>query len=226
MVFNLISMRLLFIIFLIYPVNLRASESRIYLNTVSTSGHLQIKDWKSLRDARVVKQNLDYSCGAASMATLLNEFYGENLSEIELLLAMDKGDMRASFADMEAALPQFGYRALAYAANYEQLTRLRIPVIVFLKHRRNEHFSVVRGINESTVWLADSSLGNRSYSRAQFLEMWETRSEEDENAELKGRMLAIVPLQPESAIQSNFFTRDPHRQTAQALRLLSIRLQP
>ena len=189
--------------------------------------HIQIpiQSWKALRDARVVKQDLDYSCSAASLATLLNEFYGQSLTEEALLKAMDKGDLRASFEDMQRALPQFGFKAQGFAASYEQLMRLKAPVIVYLKHRKDDHFSVLRGIDENTVWLADPSLGNRTYSREQFLDMWQTRSDKS-NAELAGKFLAVLPLQ--SGIQSadDFFTKAPQRQSAQATQQMSFRYMP
>ena len=40
--------------------------------TPTLAGTVAVESWKTLRDRRVVKQDLDYSCGAASLATLLN----------------------------------------------------------------------------------------------------------------------------------------------------------
>lgn len=48
-----------------------------------------------------------------------------------------------------------------------------MPVVVYIKVRKDDHFNVLRGISGNTVWLADPSLGNRTYSRAQFLEKTE-----------------------------------------------------
>lgn len=195
------------------------------LSTHSAHGVVPVRSWKTLRDARVVKQDLDYSCSAASLATLLNEFYGQSLTEETLLKAMDKGDMRASFEDMQRALPQFGFKAQGFAASYEQLMKLKAPVVVYLKHRKDDHFSVLRGIDQNTVWLADPSLGNRTYSRAQFLDMWETRSDKDDAA-LAGKFLAVLPLQSDRQAVSDFFTKTPQRQSAQAVQQLSFRGSP
>lgn len=139
---------------------------------------------------------------------------------------MDKGDLRASFGDMQRALPQFGVKAQGYAATYEQLTKLKAPVVVYLTHREDDHFSVVRGIDKNTVWLADPSLGKRTYSPEQFLEMWETRKGEKANADLKGKFLAVLPAKADIAAQGNFFTRTPARQTAQDVEQLAIRHVP
>ena len=44
--------------------------------TPSLHGTLPIKSWKSLRDAHIVKQDKDFSCGSAILTNLLNKFYG------------------------------------------------------------------------------------------------------------------------------------------------------
>lgn len=183
--------------------------------THSTRGTVSIKSWKSMRDTGVVKQDLDHSCGAASLATLLNSYYDQNLTEEALLKAMDKGDGRASFDDMARALPQFGFRAQGFAASWEQLVRLRMPVILYVKHRKDDHFTVLRGISGDTVWLADPSLGNRTYSRAQFLSIWQTRT--GVNDGLAGKFLAVLPAGTPSPSMDDFFTRAPVRQSAPAL---------
>jgi len=195
----------------------------IWLQTHSTAGRIPIKSWKTLRDARIVKQDLDYSCGAASLATLLNEYYGVSITEAALLQAMDKGDLRASFEDMALALAQFGFKAQGFAASWEQLTQLRMPVVVYLKHRKNDHFSVLRGIDENTVWLADPSLGNRTYSRAQFLEMWQTRAGEDERPDLQGKFLAVLPDGADTQVTTDFFSKKPRRQSVAGVASLVFR---
>ena len=197
---------------LLVSFSVRASDAA-YVNSYNLRGSIPINSWKTMRDTEIVKQDLDYSCGAASLATVLNEYYGLSVTEEEILKIMDKEDMRASFDDMANALKELGFRGVGYAASFEQLTKLKIPVIVYTKHRRDDHFSVLRRINSDTVWLADPSQGNRTYSRYQFLEMWETR----EDSELKGKILAIIPLDQEVQSVSDFFTSQPRRQTAQAV---------
>lgn len=220
------AVRFLLALVLTLPSFVAHASGAAIMITETLSGHVPVKTWKNMRDVRVVKQDKDFSCGSASLATLLNEFYGQSVTEEALLKAMDKGDLRASFDDMQRALPQFGFKAQGYAATYEQLTKLKAPVVVYLKHRKDDHFSVLRGIDANTVWLADPSLGNRTYSREQFLEMWETRGNDHDNAEFKGKFLAVLPNKAEITAQSSFFTKTPIRQTAQATQQLAIRHVP
>ncbi|MDO4683016.1 MAG: C39 family peptidase [Lautropia sp.] len=210
----------------------------VLLATHSIAGQVPVKSWKTLRDQKIVKQDQDFSCGAASLATLLNQFYGQNTTEEAILKAMAKEDGMASFEDMARVMPGFGFRAQGFAASWEQLTRLKIPVVVYVKHRKDDHFSVLRGIDANTVWLADPSLGNRTYSRAQFLEMWQTREDKKAPA-LAGKFLAILPAQHEREegttkasaqkagksikIAQGYFSKAPRRQSGIAVEQLSVR---
>jgi predicted double-glycine peptidase len=199
-------------------------EDGVMIFTHSINGRVPVKSWKTLRDGRIIKQNLDFSCGAASLATLLASYYGQDITETALLIAMDKGNGRASFDDMARGLTQFGFRAQGFAASWEQLTRLKMPVVVYVKHDKDDHFTVLRGINNKMVWLADPSVGNRTYSREQFLAMWQTRVGADDG--LAGKFLAILPANPNITSLNDFFTKAPRRQSANAKTQLASRVQP
>jgi predicted double-glycine peptidase len=174
-------------------------------STLSANGEIAVKSWKSLRDANIVKQNFDYSCGAASLATVLNKFYGLQLTERQILSDMRKPDLMANFEDMARVSDFYGFNAGGIALNYEQLTKLTVPVVVYLRHHREDHFSVLRGISNTHVQLADPSWGNRIFSKQQFLKMWETRNDE----KLKGKILLVLPKPPQAVIQHKDFFRPP-----------------
>ena len=162
-----------------------------------------IRSWKDLRDESIIKQNWDYSCGSAATSTILNSFYGENLSEGDILTEVIKlgGDGTASFYDLRQAVKKFGYKGIGISLGFEKLKFLTIPVIVYLNYKDNDHFSVIRGVSEEgIVWLADSSWGNRKLSEYQFKKMWEV-SDND----LKGKALLIIPEDRTKADISNDF---------------------
>lgn len=180
-------------------------------------GKTRVQSWKARRDLGIVKQNLDFSCGAASIATLLNNFYGQQLTEQEILVRMNKTELRASFDDMQQVMPQLGFEAKGYALPFEQLAQLKIPVIVYLKYRKNDHFSVLRGINGDTVLLADPSLGNMSLSREQFLAAWKMR-----DGKMEGKILAVLPKNADATKNTDFFIWQPERQTRLATQQLRV----
>jgi len=56
--------------------------------------------------------------------------------------------------------------------------------------------------------------------------MWETRKDDQANSNLKGKILAVLSNKEEITAQDGFFTKDPKRQTAQAVGLLASRYLP
>ncbi len=197
----------------VVSLSYRLNAAPMFNDNPVAYGKIKVQSWKERRDFNIVKQDLDFSCGAASVATLLNNFYGQTLTEEEVLKKLDKEQMRASFEDMRRIMPDLGFEAKGYALSFEQLAQLKIPVIVYLKYRKDDHFSVLRGIDGNTVLLADPSLGHVSMSRAQFLDAWQTRE-----GNLAGKILAVVPKKAETISNKLFFTHHPKRQTEFAVR--------
>ena len=132
----------------------------------------------------------------------MNGFYGMAVTEAELLSTMDN-DGTASFQDLADVVQNYGLKGIGIALNFEQLRQLKVPAIAYLKYRDDDHFSVVRGIAaDGSVILGDPSWGNRRLTKHQFLEMWETRSNEN----LKGKVLLILPDGTDiAAVDRSFF---------------------
>ena len=76
-------------------------------------------------------------------------------------------------------------------------------------------------MDDDTVWLADSSLGNRTFSKHQFMDMWDTRK-----TELNGKLFAILPADEDVKMDNEFFVRRPRRSTAEAVQLQAFRNRP
>ena len=137
---------------------------------------------KELRDRYVVKQQEDYSCGAAALATLLRYYYGEDTSEIEILellkqqISAEKWPMKSvqgfSLLDLKKVVLTKGFRAAGFELTMAQLGKLTAPVIVFIEPLGYKHFAVLRGVDRGRVYLADPSRGNLRMSVHRFLEEW------------------------------------------------------
>lgn len=155
-------------------------------------------NWIDIRDSHIVKQSLDYSCGAASLATVLNEFYGLSVTEADVFNRLDYQEA-LSFSDIEKVSEDFGFKAGGLRLDFEKLLELQIPAIAYLDYRGQDHFTVITGISrDGIVSVADPSWGNRRFRRAQFEEMWLSAG---------GRILLIVPNDlNEQTANHNFFS--------------------
>jgi hypothetical protein len=140
--------------------------------------------WRALRDAGVVKQASDFSCGLAALATYFTTYLNDPLSEAALLrlleaqgddwgLPADWREQGVSYAILIALATHLGVQGVGLAVTPERLLSLQVPAIVRLHPEGGAHFSVLRGIDPAgRVQLADPRWGNRQLSRAQFLDLW------------------------------------------------------
>jgi hypothetical protein len=141
-----------------------------------------IGSWRELRDRNVVRQQLDYSCGAAALATLIRYYFGDDVSE-ERILADILGSMTAeevvdretnglSLLDLRLQAERMGYQAVGVQLNLSALPRLTGPVIVHLEGNDYRHFAVLKGVRGDRIFLADPSLGNVRRSVDRFATEW------------------------------------------------------
>ena len=130
---------------------------------------------------RIVKQNYDYSCGSAALATLLKFHLGENFTEQQVIQGLLRhGDVRRiqerrafSLLDMKKFVAALGYEANGYKAELSDLASSEYwPCIVPIKFFGYRHFVVVKGIHKGHVFVADPWRGHSSYTTAQFEEIW------------------------------------------------------
>lgn len=138
---------------------------------------------KDLRDKYVVKQRLDYSCGAAALATLLRYYFDQPTSEAEILrllvarLSVDERRLREtrgfSLLDLKYAANMLGYQAAGFKLTVDDLAKLAAPVIVFIQPLDYKHFAVLRGVSGGRVFLADPARGNIRMTIGRFVTEWE-----------------------------------------------------
>lgn len=156
----------------------------------------RFQDWLQLRDDGVVRQQRDFSCGLAALATLLELQFGLAVSEqslLEELLLIDERDVAnagVSFAALVALANQRSIHGFGVSVNYTTLRKLRQPAIVALSVNGRDHFSVLKRIDETgNVWLADPSWGNRRLAEWQFAPMFLFPSDKGVGRNSGGRLL-------------------------------------
>lgn len=145
--------------------------------------------WQNIQKKNVVKQNVDYSCGSASLATILTYFYNQPTTESQVIKDLALNKQMASFQDLANVSEKYGFSGKGIATNYDSLKKIKIPAIVYLNHNRTDHFSVLRAIDHTHVYLADPSWGNRTLTRKQFEKIWNTRND----SQYQGKVLLILP---------------------------------
>ncbi len=154
---------------------------------------LEVRSWMSIRSQGVVLQELDMSCGAASIAMVLDRLYGQRISEEKVLEVMETGPLAATVSEMVKAIDALGYQGKAVALDFATLATIKTPVILFIRSSLSKldigHFVVLERVTEDGVVYRDPTFGNRVIDVSTFRSYWETR----EDPRLPGLAIAILP---------------------------------
>lgn len=162
----------------------RASDVRF--GGVLPNGALYVHPVLSMQEARytnMVRQQTDYSCGAAALATILRYAYHLDVDEAVVIQGMlglaDEALVKQrgfSLLDLKHYVEALGMRGRGYRVDEARLRSLRVPGIVLMEVRGFRHFVVLKQVHDDIVELADPMLGNRSVPLSQFLQAWPSRA--------------------------------------------------
>ena len=163
-----------------------AVAAEIGFSGVLPNGAIYRAPVESMREARfrhLVRQHTDYSCGAASLATLLRFAYGLDADETTVIEGMMRvadpvvvQERGFSLLDIKRYVESLGMRGRGYRIDESRLRSLRVPGIVLMDVRGFRHFVVLKQVVGDQVELGDPILGNRSIPMGEFLESWPSRA--------------------------------------------------
>jgi predicted double-glycine peptidase len=141
---------------------------------------LSVMSWRDIPFRTVVRQQYDFSCGSAAVATLLRFHYGQSdVHEAEVFRAMyDHGDQARirqvgfSMLDMRDYLNSQGFQTDGLRLSLDRLQALNEPTIALITRNGYRHFIVIKGISTTSVLVGDPTFGLQTYSRHDFEAMW------------------------------------------------------
>ncbi|WP_199031523.1 MULTISPECIES: C39 family peptidase [Ralstonia] len=138
-----------------------------------------VRSMAELRYRSVMRQQQDFSCGAAAVGTLLRYAYGMDIEEKRVIADMMKvsdpkqvAEQGFSMLDMRNYVQTLGFRGRGYRVDMTALRDLAIPVIVLLNLNGYQHFVVVKRAAQGRVFIADPALGNRIMQEWEFAPAW------------------------------------------------------
>lgn len=135
---------------------------------------------EAMRFQYTYEQGFDTSCGIAVTATLLNTYWGLNVSEKELIEKfitpkIEKKDYSVTMADIAGIVKFYNLASKAYAMN---LTQLRdaikkgfAPIIIHYE-KPVKHFVLLLGFDNDWIIIADPARGLEAISEATFMERY------------------------------------------------------
>ncbi|WP_089849524.1 C39 family peptidase [Halomonas saccharevitans] len=135
---------------------------------------LQEKGWD-----RVIRQEYDFSCGSAAVATLLTYHYQRDTTEAEVFETMIRaGDAEKiqrhgfSMLDMKGYLDGRGLNADGFRISLDDFIRIGVPAITMVNTGGYKHFVVVKGIDADNILVGDPAAGTLVVPREHFENLW------------------------------------------------------
>ncbi|WP_432261547.1 C39 family peptidase [Cupriavidus sp. TMH.W2] len=158
-----------------------AADTPLY-GPVGEPYNLRVTSVREARFKSTIRQQFDFSCGSAAVATLLTYQYGHPINEAAVFQSMylngDQQKIRAegfSLLDMKRFLTALGYEADGFELPLSKLEETQVPAIVLIVENGYHHFVVVKGVKGDRVLVGDPARGTRAMSRAQFEKIWDSQ---------------------------------------------------
>jgi predicted double-glycine peptidase len=134
---------------------------------------------KEKRWTHVVRQQYDFSCGSAAVATLLTYHYETPIDEAvvfeEMFVRGDQSKIRTegfSMLDIKQFLDRRGLNSDGIRMSLDKLAEIGVPAIVLINTGGYRHFVVIKGIEADRILVADSAFGTTIWPRDRFEAAW------------------------------------------------------
>jgi len=138
-----------------------------------------IRSIKEARFHRVVKQEHDFSCGSAALATLLSFHYDQPIGEAAIFTEMYKvGDQERiqkygfSLLDMKQYLATHNLRSDGFKVELQRFAEIGVPAITLIETSGYKHFVVVKGVKGDRILVGDPARGTRTIPTDKFASLW------------------------------------------------------
>ena len=150
-----------------------------YISTPNVNLRVPVTSYHEARFLSTVKQERDFSCGSAAVATLLTYHYEHPVSEHDVFDYMyrhgDKEQIKRygfSLLDMKQYLESRGFPADGFRLPLDELAKIGVPAITLINDDGYNHFVVIKGVDKHYVLLGDPAKGTRAMARSRFAKIW------------------------------------------------------
>ncbi|MBL4619465.1 MAG: C39 family peptidase [Marinicaulis sp.] len=157
-----------------------ASADGLFIGSGGITANVKVTSMAERKFETVVRQQFDFSCGSAALATLLTFHYDHDVSETSAFQAMwDVGDqdriseLGFSLLEMKQYLEENDMIADGFRLTLDRIQEIGVPGIALIEVKGYKHFVVIKGITDKTVLIGDPSAGVHARTRKEFEKLWD-----------------------------------------------------
>ena len=161
--------------------------SLILASCVSSPAVNEVRSWEDMLEGNVVMQRKDFSCGAAALATMLNYYFGQEVSEQAIIDSIIAKSSEAeieilktegfSFTQLRDEAVRRGFETEIDTFPLDRIHKFPIPMIVYVEKHGFKHFAVLKGVRNGEAFLADPSRGNLQLHFDEFVKEWKNSAD-------------------------------------------------
>jgi len=161
-----------------------SNAGSLNFNGIAGAGNydVPVTSFLERRFKTVYKQQYDFSCGSATLASLLTYHYDDTVDEQSVFIDMyQNGDRQKiqkqgfSLLDIKLYLERRGYRSDGFKIKLDQLVTANVPAITIVNNNGYMHFVIIKGVSDQEVLVGDPAVGIKVIPRDEFEEMWGNR---------------------------------------------------
>lgn len=151
----------------------------LQLSGIGGSYAVKVTSLKEARYKATTRQQYDFSCGSAAVATLLTYHYAYPVTEQAVFEDMfSRGNQDKirkegfSLLDIKTYLARHQFQADGFALPLSKLVESGLPALVLIAEKGYHHFVVIKGMRDGRILIGDPSSGTRAVSREHFETIW------------------------------------------------------
>ena len=135
-----------------------------------------VKSYQELKNENFIRQNYEQSCGAASLANVLNFFSFRHFGERDILEFLEGKTDMLSFAELKGVAIKMGFESEGFLLKREHLDEINTPLLVKIENDpRFAHFVVVLSLKGDFVRILDPNFGAYLSSKKEFFSVWDKK---------------------------------------------------
>lgn len=167
-----------FVLGLFSPVTAYAGD--LFFSAGGAFPRVQVTSMADRKFETVIRQQYDFSCGSAALATLLTHHYKRPTTEADAFTAMwNVGDQERirelgfSLLEMKRYLEALNLVADGFVLTLDRIQEIGVPGIALIEVNGYRHFVVIKGVTKRNVLVGDPSAGVISMPRDVFSKRWD-----------------------------------------------------
>ena len=146
----------------------------IFLCSFNLCFSFPVKSLQEIHNQNVIRQHFEESCGASSLATLLNLFVFRQYTEQELLTLLEQKTDMLSFKELQQLAITLGYDIKGFQLSRDILEQTSYPLLVKIENDpRYPHFVVIVNYQGDFIRVLDPSVGEYKATNKEFYSIWD-----------------------------------------------------